>query len=98
MPKILTQIQTLAVESQRRNSRRTILSSYPHHHSLCKAIALLQPRVCDSLFVGVKHRMTLRTLALVLAFSISAQAPWTPPAQQLPPAPSTTSHHSPPDV
>jgi len=60
--------------------------------------ALLQPRVCDSLFVGVQHRMTLRTLAFVLALSVSAQAQSTPPAQQLPDAPSTTSQLKPPPV
>jgi peptidyl-prolyl cis-trans isomerase A (cyclophilin A) len=60
--------------------------------------ALLQPRVCDSLFVGVNHRMTLRTLALVLALSVSAQAQTTPPVQQLPDAPSTTSQLKPPPV
>jgi peptidyl-prolyl cis-trans isomerase A (cyclophilin A) len=61
---------------------------------------LLQPSVCDSLFVGVQHRMTLRTLALVLAFSVSARAqtPSSPPAQQLPDAPSTTSQLKPPPV
>jgi peptidyl-prolyl cis-trans isomerase A (cyclophilin A) len=62
---------------------------------------LLQPSVCDSLFVGVKHRMTLRTLALVLAFSVfsaKSQAQTTPPAQQLPDAPSTTSQIKPPPV
>jgi peptidyl-prolyl cis-trans isomerase A (cyclophilin A) len=59
---------------------------------------LLQLRVCDSLFVGVKHRMTLHTLALVLAFTVSAQAQSTPAAQQLPDAPSTTSQLKPPAV
>jgi peptidyl-prolyl cis-trans isomerase A (cyclophilin A) len=44
--------------------------------------------------------MTLRTLALVLAFSVSAQAQAqsTPAAQQLPDAPSTTSQLKPPAV
>jgi peptidyl-prolyl cis-trans isomerase A (cyclophilin A) len=45
--------------------------------------------------------MTLRTLALVLALSVSAQAqstPATPAAQQLPDAPSTTSQLKPPPV
>jgi peptidyl-prolyl cis-trans isomerase A (cyclophilin A) len=60
--------------------------------------ALLQLRVCDSLFVGVKHRMTLRTLALVLALSVSAHAQSTPVTQQLPDAPSTTSQLKPPPV
>ena len=63
--------------------------------------ALLQPRVCDSLFIGVQHRMTLRTLALVLALSVvslEAQAQSTPAAQQLPDAPSTTSQLKPPPV
>jgi peptidyl-prolyl cis-trans isomerase A (cyclophilin A) len=60
--------------------------------------ALLQLRVCDSLFVGVKHRMTLRPLALVLALSVSAHAQSTPVTQQLPDAPSTTSQLKPPPV
>src|SRR5271170_3287664 len=63
--------------------------------------ALLQPRVCDSLLIGVKYRMTLRTIALVLALGVSAQAqstPATPAAQQLPDAPSTTSQLKPPPV
>jgi peptidyl-prolyl cis-trans isomerase A (cyclophilin A) len=42
--------------------------------------------------------MTLRTLALALAFSVSAQAQSTPPAQPLPDAPSTTSQLKPPAV
>ncbi len=42
--------------------------------------------------------MTLRTLALVLALSVSAQAQSTPAAQQLPDAPSTTSQLKPPPV
>jgi peptidyl-prolyl cis-trans isomerase A (cyclophilin A) len=42
--------------------------------------------------------MTLRIPALVLAFAISAQAQTTPPAQQLPDAPSTTSQIKPPAV
>src|SRR6202789_3384083 len=42
--------------------------------------------------------MTLRTLALVLAFNISAQAQSTPAAQQLPDAPSATSQIKPPVV
>jgi peptidyl-prolyl cis-trans isomerase A (cyclophilin A) len=42
--------------------------------------------------------MTLRTLALVLAFSVSAGAQTTPPAQQLPDAPSTTSQLKPAPV
>src|ERR1700733_15729609 len=42
--------------------------------------------------------MTLRTLALVLAFNISGQAQSTPAAQQLPEAPSTTSQAKPPAV
>ena len=63
--------------------------------------ALLQPRVCDSLLIGVKHGMTLRTLALVLALGVSAQAqstPATPATQQLPDAPSTTSQVKPAPV
>jgi peptidyl-prolyl cis-trans isomerase A (cyclophilin A) len=60
--------------------------------------ALPQPRVCVSLFIGVKHRMTLRILALALALSVSAQAQTTPPSQQLPDAPSTTSQIKPPPV
>jgi peptidyl-prolyl cis-trans isomerase A (cyclophilin A) len=42
--------------------------------------------------------MTLRTLAFVLALSVSAQAQSTPAAQQLPDAPSTTSQLKPPAV
>jgi peptidyl-prolyl cis-trans isomerase A (cyclophilin A) len=42
--------------------------------------------------------MTLRTLALVLALSVSAPAQSTPAAQQLPDAPSTTSQIKPPVV
>src|SRR6202044_1986478 len=42
--------------------------------------------------------MTLRTLALVLAFNISRQAQSTPAAQQLPDAPSNTSQLKPPAV
>jgi peptidyl-prolyl cis-trans isomerase A (cyclophilin A) len=42
--------------------------------------------------------MTLRILALVLAFGVSAQAQTTPPVQQLPDAPSTTSQIKPPAV
>ena len=64
-------------------------------------VALPQPRVCDSLFVGAQHRMTLRTLALVLALGVlssEAQAQSTPPAQQLPDAPSATSQIKPPVV
>jgi len=63
--------------------------------------ALLQPSVCDSLFVGVQYRITLRILALVLAFGVSAQAQSTPSSQQtqqLPDAPSTTSQIKPPTV
>ena len=42
--------------------------------------------------------MTLRTLALVLALSVSAPAQSTPATQQLPDAPSTTSQIKPPVV
>ncbi len=42
--------------------------------------------------------MTLRIPALVLALAVSAQAQTTPPAQQLPDAPSTTSQIKPPAV
>jgi peptidyl-prolyl cis-trans isomerase A (cyclophilin A) len=42
--------------------------------------------------------MTLRTLAVVLAISVSAQAQSTPATQQLPDAPSTTSQLKPPAV
>lgn len=70
-----------------------------YHCGCSKApVALLQLRVCDSLFIGVIYRMTLRTLALVFAFSVSAQAQSTPATQQLPDAPSTTSQLKPPAV
>src|SRR3984957_18758937 len=64
------------------------------------AAALLQPPVCDSLFVGVKPSMTLRLLALTLALGVSAQAQTTPatPAAQLPDAPSATSQIKPAPV
>jgi peptidyl-prolyl cis-trans isomerase A (cyclophilin A) len=42
--------------------------------------------------------MTLRTVALVLALNVSAQAQSTPVTQQLPDAPSTTSQLKPPSV
>jgi peptidyl-prolyl cis-trans isomerase A (cyclophilin A) len=75
---------------------RRFLSSLGHY--LIRSAALLQLRVCDSLFIGVKHRMTLRTLALVLALCVSAQAQSTPVTQQLPDAPSTTSQLKSPPV
>jgi peptidyl-prolyl cis-trans isomerase A (cyclophilin A) len=68
---------------------------------LLTAVALLQLRVCDSLFVGVQHGMPLRTFALIFALSFitsEAQTQTTTPAQQLPDAPSTTSQLKPPPV
>jgi len=59
---------------------------------------LPNPRVYDSLFYGVAHRMKLHTLALILAIAAPALAQTTQPADALPDAPSTTSTVKPPVV
>jgi peptidyl-prolyl cis-trans isomerase A (cyclophilin A) len=100
MQKTMTRLQLFAVECRGKNSRTMILPDFRTITAIAanRPDTLLQPRVCDSLFVGAKHRMTLRLLALVLALSVSAQAQSTPAAQQLPDAPSTTSQIKPPAV
>jgi peptidyl-prolyl cis-trans isomerase A (cyclophilin A) len=60
--------------------------------------ALLQPRVYDSLFYGVTHRMKLHHLALLLAVAAPCLAQTSQPADALPDAPSTTTEVKPPVV